>query len=304
MDEILNSRSLNSVKFRMAKPQGYYTEDVEDFIDNVVRNSIATYELKVSDQEREIVTLNNKIDELSSKNSELEIKANFNDASGSAAQDEALVIALENNESLEKQIATLKADLAEKEEFIKQLNSYIDEIQPYVEAGVSAAALANDVADIPAEEAPEAPEDIPAEDTVEEIMIVEEVVEVVPDFVDEEDDEDEEGEPEVDAAELRAALEAEDSDDDVSSVDEEPDDDLEVDPEALRQAMEESAPKKSYIAKQEVIVEEVATPEAKVESPIADAFFDMDDDLEVDEEELRKALEEADGDDEITTGYR
>ena len=245
MDEILNSRSLNSVRFRMAKPQGYYTEDVEDFIDNVVRNSIATYEVKISDQERDITTLNNKIDELNSKNSELEIKANFSDASGSAAQDEALVIALETNDTLEKQIASLKADLAEKEEFVKQLNAYIDEIQPYVEAGVSAAALANDVAEIPAEEAPEAPEDIAEveEETVEEITIVEEVVAESPEPVmDEDDDDDDDDEPEVDADELRAALEAEDSDDDVSNIteDKEMDDDLEVDEEELRKALEEA----------------------------------------------------------------
>ena len=306
MDEILNSRSLNSVRFRMAKPQGYYTEDVEDFIDNVVRNSIATYEVKISDQERDITTLNNKIDELNSKNSELEIKANFSDASGSAAQDEALVIALETNDTLEKQIASLKADLAEKEEFVKQLNAYIDEIQPYVEAGVSAAALANDVAEIPAEEAPEAPEDIAEveEETVEEITIVEEVVAESPEPVMDEDDDDDE--PEVDADELRAALEAEDSDDDVSNIteDKEMDDDLEVDPEALRQAMEEDAPKKSYIAQPESEVETIQEPVAEAEIKTVDAFFEMDDDLEVDEEELRKALEEAGGEDDITTGYR
>lgn len=297
MDEILNSRSLNGVRFRMAKPQGYYTEDVEDFIDNQVRNSIATYEVKISDQEKEITTLNNKIDTLTSMVSELEIKANFNDASGSAEQDAALVASLERTESLEKQVATLQADLAEKEEFIKQLNAYIDEVQPYIEAGATAAALVTDVAEIPDAEMPEAPED-------EEIEEEQEEAETEP----EEEDEDD---IEVDAEELRAALEAEDSDDDVSHVDDEledEDDELEVDPEALRQAMEEDKPKKSYINNAQDSVEEsndkIEEPEASTETKIVDTFFEMDDDLEVDEEALRKALEEADGDDEVTTNYR
>lgn len=296
MDEILNSRSLNGVRFRMAKPQGYYTEDVEDFIDNQVRNSIATYEVKISDQEKEITTLNNKIDTLTSMVSELEIKANFNDASGSAEQDAALVASLERTESLEKQVATLQADLAEKEEFIKQLNAYIDEVQPYIEAGATAAALVTDVAEIPDAEMPEAPED-------EEIEEEQEEAEIEP-----EEDEDD---IEVDAEELRAALEAEDSDDDVSHVDDEledEDDELEVDPEALRQAMEEDKPKKSYINNAQDSVEEsndkIEEPEASTETKIVDTFFEMDDDLEVDEEALRKALEESDGDDEVTTNYR
>lgn len=296
MDEILNSRSLNGVRFRMAKPQGYYTEDVEDFIDNQVRNSIATYEVKISDQEKEITTLNNKIDTLTSMVSELEIKANFNDASGSAEQDTALVAALERTESLEKQVASLQADLAEKEEFIKQLNSYIDEVQPYIEAGATAAALVTDVAGIPDAEIPEAPED-----ETEEVAEVEGVItEDQEEYEAEESDE----EIEVDAEELRAALEAEDTDDDTSSLTDDDDDELEVDPEALRLAMEEDAPKKSYIKKDKDVIEDVVEVVEEPEAKIVDTFFEMDDDLEVDEEALRKALEESEGDDEITTNYR
>ena len=302
MDEILNSRSINGIRFRMAKPQGYYTEDVENFIDNEVRNSIATYEVKVSDQEREITNLNNKIDALNSKISELEIKANFNDASGNAEQDEALVNALERNEVLEKQVASLTADLTEKEEFIKQLNAYIDEVQPYIEAGIG------NVNSEPAEEAvlvtveeeyveesidaepeAEAEDEVELEDEIDDEPEAEEDDEIAIDDIDDD--------LEVDAKALQAALEDEDSYDD-----EEIDDELEVDAEALQAAIDEDAPKKAYIksVKKTAVEEE---PEI-VEEKIIDTFFEMDDDLEVDEEALRKALEESDGDDEIKTGYR
>ena len=84
---------------------------------------------------------------------------------------------------------------------------------------------------------------------------------------------------------------------------EEDDNELEVDPEALRIAMENAQPKKSYI-NNNVQDEAAEEPENVVEEKIVDTFFEMDDDLEVDEEALRKALAESDGDDEITTSYR
>ena len=283
MDEILNSRSLNGVRFRMAKPQGYYTEDVENFLDNEVRNSIATYELKVSDQEKEIVILSNKIDELTSKISELEIKVNFNDASGNAEQDAVLVATLERNESLEKQVQALQADLAEKEAFINQLNSYIDEIQPYVEAAVNGTVIESAEEDNVSEEVENDDNSAENVEEPEEIENNDNSAEVDPLIEEEEEEEEEEPQPILE--------------------EEEDDNELEVDPEALRIAMENAQPKKSYI-NNNVQDETAEEPENVVEEKIVDTFFEMDDDLEVDEEALRKALAESDGDDEITTSYR
>lgn len=161
MDEILNSKNINSIRFRMAKPQGYFTEDVDNFIDDAIKKSIAAYEVKISEQENLINRLESQIAPLEAKVSELEIKANFAEAGGSAQQDEALIQSMAKQEELEQQILALKSELGEKQDYITQLNSYIDEVEPLIAAG--AAALASETAveeEIATVEEPEVEEEL------------------------------------------------------------------------------------------------------------------------------------------------
>jgi hypothetical protein len=145
MDEILNTSNINNVRFRMAKPQGYYTEDVERFIDVEVKESLAAYQQEVETGARKIESLESRINQLNNTIAEFEIKDNFSAASNNIEQDEALMASLEKQEAMEVEmtnlktkVASLEADLKAKDEYIAELNKYIDDVQPIVEEGSKA----------------------------------------------------------------------------------------------------------------------------------------------------------------------
>lgn len=224
MDEILNSKNLNGVRFRMSKPQGYFTEDVDNFIDDSVKRSVAAYEVKISEQESTINRLESQIGPLEAKISELEIKANFAEAGGSAQQDDALVQSLAKQDELEAQILSLKSQLGEKQDYITQLNSYIDEVEPLITAGAAA---------IAASEAVDSAVEAIGEDTTEEEPDVEEESEELTPVQDLEEDEEE-----LEVISDEEIEEPEDEEEEVivdaySSFTEE----YEVDPEELEKAM-------------------------------------------------------------------
>ena len=303
MDEILNSKNLNGIRFRMAKPQGYYTEDVDNFVDGAIKKSIAAYEVKVSEQEQTIARLENQIAPMQAKISELEIKADFADASGDAQQDDALIQSIAKQEELEAQILALRSEIGEKEDYITQLNTYIDEVAPLIEAGASALASTDTKEEEPAVENVEVET---LDEPVEEEVILEEVLQE-----DEEDtfeaydsnDAEEEAEEEqdnnlteepVEVIEV-ASPETDDEDDEDSEEDDEEivdvyssfDDEYEVDAAELEKAMQG-----------ETVADSFSGPEiSKSNGSVADAFGVNDDEPEVDAEALRAAMEDIEEED-------
>lgn len=129
----------------MAKPQGYYTEDVERFIDVEVKESLAAYQQDVETKARKIESLEERINQLNNTIAELEIKDNFASAQGNIEQDEALMASLEKQEAMETELTNLKTrvasfdtDMKAKDDYIAELNKYIDELQPILEQGAAA----------------------------------------------------------------------------------------------------------------------------------------------------------------------
>jgi uncharacterized coiled-coil protein SlyX len=151
-DEILNSKGISSIRFRMAKPQGYFTEDIEAFVDGPLKQTLAAYELKTSQQESTITRLENRITELDSKVAELELRNSFQESSMNVQSDDALMASLEQQERLEKEnqaykvrfqelegeLAAMRISLNEKDNYAKELDAYIDKIQPILQAGSKA----------------------------------------------------------------------------------------------------------------------------------------------------------------------
>jgi hypothetical protein len=149
MDEILNSNNLSNIRFRMAKPQGYYTEDVEKFIDVTVRESVIAYQNEISENQKTINGLSERVNQLNSRIAELELKDNFSSASSNLETDDALMASLVKQEELEAENTDLKTKLAvaeqniaARDENIKQLNDYIDAITPFIPTEGSVAATA------------------------------------------------------------------------------------------------------------------------------------------------------------------
>lgn len=151
-DEILSSKGIGGLRFRMAKPQGYFTEDIESFIDGPLKQTLAAYELKTSQQESTITRLENRITELDSKVAELELKNSFQESSMNVQSDDALMASLEQQERLEKEnqtyktklqelegeLAAIRISLREKDTYAQELDAYIDKIQPILQAGAKA----------------------------------------------------------------------------------------------------------------------------------------------------------------------
>lgn len=151
-DEILNSKGVSGIRFRMAKPQGYFTEDIEAFIDGPLKQTLAAYELKTSQQESTITRLENRITELDSKVAELELRNSFQESSMNVQSDDALMASLEQQERLEKEnqaykiklqeiegeLAAMRISLKEKDQYANELDAYIDKIQPMLKAGAKA----------------------------------------------------------------------------------------------------------------------------------------------------------------------
>lgn len=303
MDEILNSKNLNGVRFRMAKPQGYYTEDVDNFVDGAIKKSIAAYEVKISEQEQTIARLENQIAPMQAKISELEIKADFADASGDAQQDDALIQSIAKQEELEAQILALRSEIGEKEDYITQLNTYIDEVAPLIEAGAAALASTGIKAEEPDAENVEVET---AEETVEEELISEEVLqedeeEDTFEAYDSNDAEEEAEEEEdnnlieepvevIEVASPESGNEADEDSEEEAIVDvySSFDDEYEVDAAELEKAMQG-----------ETVADSFAGPEiSKNNGSVADAFGVNDDEPEVDAEALRAAMEDMDDEEE------
>jgi chromosome segregation ATPase len=159
MDEILNTNNLNNVRFRMSKPQGYFTEDVEEFIDVQVKQSLSSYEKEIASLKKQLAASQSTIDEQNQRLLNFEVQSSFNEASSTIETDESLMKALEKNEELEAEILRLNgvnsslrteasgvnAKITELQSTIDQLNthtaelnSYIDELQPLLEQGANA----------------------------------------------------------------------------------------------------------------------------------------------------------------------
>lgn len=145
MDEILNTSNLGNIRFRMSKPQGYFTEDVEKFIDGAVRESLTVYQEEITNARKNVKSMEERIAQLNNRIAELEIKENFDAAAGNIEQDEALVASLQKQEAMEDEITSLKtkvnafdAELKAKDSHIDELNKYIDEVQPILEQGAAA----------------------------------------------------------------------------------------------------------------------------------------------------------------------
>jgi len=135
MDEILNSKNINNVRFRMAKPQGYFTEDVEAFIDGTLKQSVAAYELKIREQEQNVTDLETDNMQLKARVSELELKATFNEGSERVSDDGTLMEALSKQSELESEIARLKEELEVKTTFANEMEVYLQQVEPYITAG-------------------------------------------------------------------------------------------------------------------------------------------------------------------------
>jgi chromosome segregation ATPase len=131
----------------MAKPQGYYTEDVEQFIDVTVRESVVAYQNEISSQAKNIDSLEERVNQLNSRIAELELKDSFASASNNMETDDALMASLEKQEAMELEVSSLKtkvasleSELATKENYAQELNDYIDALQPILEQGAAAIA--------------------------------------------------------------------------------------------------------------------------------------------------------------------
>lgn len=129
MEEILNSSSVNNVRFRMSKPQGYYTEDVDKFIDEQVKSSLTAYELTIKELQTNNYSLELQVKELNDEMSTLRIKADFSSSQALADEDSLLAESINKNETLQREIFTLKARQKELEEALVEWEKYAEEVQ-------------------------------------------------------------------------------------------------------------------------------------------------------------------------------
>lgn len=124
MSEILNSNNINETRFRMSKPQGYYTEDVDKFVDEVVLSSIAAYELRIKEITNQQYANEQKMREMNDELSSLRLKTEFSSSASSIQSDEMLVLAIQKQESLEAHNKALAEENQELRTTIDQWEEY------------------------------------------------------------------------------------------------------------------------------------------------------------------------------------
>jgi hypothetical protein len=132
MDEILNSNSVNDVRFRMSKPQGYYAEDVDRFIDEQVKSSLAAYELTIKELQTSNYSLELQVKELNDEMTALRIKADFSVGQAMADEDSLLAQSIEKQEALELEIKALKLREQELEHALKEWQDYAAQVEALV----------------------------------------------------------------------------------------------------------------------------------------------------------------------------
>jgi hypothetical protein len=145
MDEILNSNSVNDIRFRMSKPQGYYAEDVDRFIDEQVKSSLAAYELTIKELQTSNYSLELKTKELNEEMTALRIKADFSVGQAMADEDSLLTQSIEKQEKLELQIKELKVREQELEHALKEWQDYAAQVEALVNSQQSAAPVVETV---------------------------------------------------------------------------------------------------------------------------------------------------------------
>jgi hypothetical protein len=161
MSEILNSNNINETRFRMSKPQGYYTEDVDKFVDEVVLSSITAYELRIKEITNQQYANEQKMREMEEELSSLRLKTEFSSSASSIQSDEMLVLAIQKQESLEAQNKSLVEENQELRKTIDQWEEYSNALAQKVEeyetgnaapSGMAAAAVNTTTTVQPAEE--------------------------------------------------------------------------------------------------------------------------------------------------------
>lgn len=133
MSEILNSNNINETRFRMSKPQGYYTDDVDKFVDEVVLSSITAYELRIKEITNHQYANEQKIREMEEELSSLRLKTEFTSSATSIQSDEMLVLAIQKQESLETQNKALSEENHELRKTIDQWEEYSNALAQKVE---------------------------------------------------------------------------------------------------------------------------------------------------------------------------
>lgn len=294
MDEILNSKNINNLRFRMAKPQGYFTEDVEAFIDGTLKQSIAAYELKIREQEQSVKDLEDDNSQLRASVSELELKATFNEGTSNMSNDETLMEALAKQSQLESEIARLKEELEVKTTFANEMEAYLTQVEPYISAGyqvLNPDSASDEEPSSPVEEA-DAEAYIPAPKAVlnvEPNLGENRDVNAV-NFFDEPEVEEEQSEPEADVNAIDSSLMLEEEEAIEPEMEEAEEESPQtvvdvnaVSPELLEASKKETKTSKSKKVEPEVVPAEEVDVHANIGL----------DNYEVDEEALRKAMAEA-----------
>ena len=133
MSDILNSNNVNETRFRMSKPQGYFTEDVDKFIDEVVLSSITAYELKIKEITNQQYVSEQKIREMEEELSSLRLKTEFSSSNAAMQNDDMLAATIQKQEALEAENARLVAENKELRDTIDQWEAYSNSLQQKVE---------------------------------------------------------------------------------------------------------------------------------------------------------------------------
>jgi len=129
MDEILNSNSISDVRFRMSKPQGYYAEDVDKFVDEQVCGSLAAYELQVKELQANIYSLEMQVKDQDNELSTLRMQADFSQSNAINEEDSLVAEAVAAQEKLERENAKLREAIKEWEQWAESVEQTLNEQQ-------------------------------------------------------------------------------------------------------------------------------------------------------------------------------
>jgi chromosome segregation ATPase len=125
---VLDVRSVEKVRFRMSKPQGYFTEDVERWIDGQLKSSLQYYQTEINELNRTNSALENSVQEKNSRIAELEMAVQFNQSNNLQEEDVMIAKLSNDNEALSLENTGLKAKIVELEESLREQTKYAEEL--------------------------------------------------------------------------------------------------------------------------------------------------------------------------------